>query len=275
MKNLSRFPSIISKTLLFATTIVSLGLSQCVFSTENEVNVIAQDFTGVAKKAIPAVVSIKVKGSTKQKGGVISPWGNSDESFGDLFGNDFFQRFFKIPKQGIEVPIEGQASGFIISPDGTILTNSHVVKDANEITVVLTDGREFPGKLVGQDPNTDIAVVKIDANELPYVTLGNSSDLQVGEWAIAIGNPWGLQASLTVGVISATGRNNLDLARIEDFIQTDAAINKGNSGGPLLNLKGDVIGMNTAFEASEKGRPLLLLVKQGDQVRFVSLQVAK
>ena len=247
MNLISRLNVSISKSLLFAAIILSLGLAN-VSCADNGVNLIAQDFTGVAKKAIPAVVSIKVKGTTKQKVGITSPWGGSDDSGGDLFGNDFFQRFFNIPKGGVEqIPTEGQASGFIVTPDGLILTNSHVVKDANEINVILTDGREFVGKLVGQDPNTDIAVVKIEAKDLPYITLGDSADLQVGQWAIAIGNPLGLQASLTVGVISATGRNDLDLARIEDFIQTDAAINRGNSGGPLLNLKGDVIGMNTAI----------------------------
>ena len=209
-----------------------------------------QDFTTVAQKAIPAVVSIKVKGTTKQKSFAL-PWGNddSDNDLGDMFGgNDFFEKFFGGRGKGVQqVPTQGQASGFIVTPDGLILTNSHVVKDANEITVTLNDGREFPGKIVGQDPNTDIAVVKIDATDLPHITLGDSSKLQVGQWAIAIGNPLGLQASLTVGVISATGRNNLDLARIEDFIQTDAAINRGNSGGPLLNINGDVIGMNTAI----------------------------
>ena len=250
MNATTRLNANISKSMFFATLILAIiGSGPLSSSTENAPNPIVQDFTGVAKKAIPAVVSIKVKGTTKQKSGITLPWGGSDDSFGDLFGDDFLQKFFGMPRGNSveQVPIQGQASGFLVSPDGIILTNSHVVKDANEITVILNDKREFTGKVLGQDPNTDIAVVKIDGNNLPYITLGNSADLQVGQWAIAIGNPMGLQASLTVGVISATGRNDLDLARIEDFIQTDAAINRGNSGGPLLNINGDVIGMNTAI----------------------------
>ena len=146
-----------------------------------------------------------------------------------------------------EQPVVGQASGFIVSPDGEILTNSHVVKDMSEIKVVLNDGREFNAKVVGMDPNTDVALLKIDAKDLPYLKLGDSNALDVGQWVVAIGNPLGLQASLTVGVVSAKGRNNLDLTRIEDYIQTDAAINRGNSGGPLLNLDAEVVGMNTAI----------------------------
>lgn len=206
----------------------------------------SMDFREVAKKAIPAVVSIKVKGS------VSASSDDSDEE--ELFGDDFWQRFFGVPKgQGKngrrdkEDQVVGQASGFIVSPDGEILTNSHVVKDMSEITVSMNNGKEFPAKVIGQDSNTDIALIKIDAKDLPYLKLGDSSDLEVGEWVVAIGNPMGLQASLTVGVVSATGRNNLDLTRVEDYIQTDAAINRGNSGGPLLTLDGEVAGMNTAI----------------------------
>lgn len=205
----------------------------------------AMDFTKVAKSAIPAVVTIKVKINVKQNSSLFNPWGSEDDS--NPFGNDFFKRFFKVPKGDENNEETGKASGFIVSADGHILTNSHVVKDANNITVILNDGREFPGIVVGQDPNTDVALIKIDAKDLPYLSLENSDNLEVGQWAIAIGNPLGLQASLTVGVISATGRNDLDLARIEDFIQTDAAINRGNSGGPLLSINGEVVGMNTAI----------------------------
>ena len=211
------------------------------------------NFTGVAKKTTPAVVAIKVKSSSKQKSSV-NPW-RSGDNFNDFFNDDFLKKFFGIPrsKEGDqeqdqdELQTIGQASGFIVSPDGLILTNSHVVKEADEIEVTLTNQQEYTAKVIGQDPNTDIALIKIDAKDLPYLAFANSDELQVGEWAIAIGNPWGLQATLTVGVISATGRNNLNLTQLEDFIQTDAAINQGNSGGPLLNYAGLVIGMNTAI----------------------------
>ncbi len=199
----------------------------------------SKDFTAVAKKAIPAVVSIKIKGQQKA----------ASNDAQDSFNDEFLRRFFAIPRQqeSEEQLIAGQASGFIVSPDGYILTNSHVVRDASNITVILNDGREFTAKVIGQDPNSDIAVIKIDASKLPYLQLGNSDDLEIGQWVTAIGNPFGLQASLTVGVVSAKGRNNLDLTNWEDFIQTDAAINRGNSGGPLLNLDSKVIGMNSAI----------------------------
>jgi serine protease Do len=215
--------------------------SLCEAASDGLAQQAAKDFTAVAKEAIPAVVSIQVKVSR-----------SADDHPGEGSSNDdLFQFFFGYPSQKNQSSqhesVIGQASGFIISPDGLILTNRHVVHDATEIEVVLNDGREFPAKVIGEDPNTDVAVIKIDANSLPYLKLANSDKLEIGQWAIAIGTPFGLQATLTVGVISATGRNNLDLANIEDFIQTDAAINRGNSGGPLLDLDGNVVGMNTAI----------------------------
>lgn len=229
----------------------------CVFMPFNSSSLQAQqanagaNFVEVAKTSIPAVVSIRVKVPT-QSGATYFFNGREyqpEEPF-DFFGDDFFNQFFgrsrkeRAPQQQLQT---GQASGFIISDDGYIITNAHVVKDAKEINVVLDDEREFSAEVVGVDPNTDIAVIKIQADKLPYLPLGNSDNLEVGQWVMAIGNPLGLQASVTTGVVSAKGRNNLDIARIEDFIQTDAAINRGNSGGPLLSLDGNVIGMNTAI----------------------------
>lgn len=205
----------------------------------------AKDFTAVAKQAIPAVVSIQVKANSSS-----SAFGSDDSSIEDPFGGDDFFRFFFSPRRGStsrSQPVVGQASGYIISSDGYVLTNNHVVQDATDIQVILNDGREFTAKVIGQDKSTDVAVIKIDAKDLPYLQFGNSDNLDIGQWAIAIGNPFGLQATLTVGVVSATGRNNLDILNNENFIQTDAAINRGNSGGPLLNLDGQVIGMNTAI----------------------------
>lgn len=206
------------------------------------------DFTQVAKKAIPAVVSIKVTLNAS------SPFQSDDDSDQQFFGSDdFWKRFFHFRGGSSNQKEIGQGSGFIVSPTGTILTNNHIVKDAEKIEVTLVDGREFIGKVIGQDPNTDLAVIKIEGKELPYLSLGNSQDLEIGQWVAAIGNSFGLQATLTVGVVSAKDRNNLGLAQIEDFIQTDAAINRGNSGGPLLNLKGEVIGINTAIVSSSGG----------------------
>lgn len=200
------------------------------------------DFRGVAKKAIPAVVSIKVQAKKK------SPFSGEDsgEAPFDFFGGQDLWQFFGLPKRESQV-LSGQASGVLVSPEGHILTNSHVVHDMDAINVQLTDGREFKAKVLGEDPNSDLALIKIDGDNFPYLTLGNSDDLEVGQWVAAIGNPFGLQATLTVGVVSAKSRNNLDIVKYEDFIQTDAAINRGNSGGALLTLDGEVIGINTAI----------------------------
>jgi len=176
----------------------------------------------------------------------------------DVFDNPLFREFFGSdlpsgPQKRVE---RGEGSGFIINSNGQILTNAHVVDGADTVNVTLKDGRSFQGKVMGSDPVTDVAVIKIEANNLPTVSLGNSDQLRPGEWAIAIGNPLGLDNTVTSGIISATGRSSRDIGvpdkRVE-FIQTDAAINPGNSGGPLLNASGQVIGMNTAIIQGAQG----------------------
>jgi len=175
----------------------------------------------------------------------------------DALQNPFFRRFFGgdrgAPSERIE---RGTGSGFIVSQDGQIVTNAHVVAGADTVRVTLKDGREFEGKVVGADPVTDVAAIKIAATTLPTVTLGSSENLIPGEWAIAIGNPLGLDNTVTAGIISATGRSSSQVGvpdRRVRFIQTDAAINPGNSGGPLLNERGEVIGINTAIRANAQG----------------------
>jgi serine protease Do len=201
----------------------------------------AEDFREAAKKATPAVVYIKIQGIKAERGLGLP---------GDPAMEEFLKRFFGLPENiGGEIAM-AQASGFFVSPDGYILTNDHVVKDGGEMTVVLPDGREFPGKTIAKDPMSDLAVVKVEGDHFPYLEFGDSEKLEVGQPVMAIGNPFGLQASVTGGVVSAKGRNNLDLAKIEDFIQTDAAINMGNSGGPLVDLSGKVVGVNTAIATS-------------------------
>ncbi len=208
---------------------------------------VVADFTEVAKQAIPAVVSIKVQ--SKRKPSFFNDEGQGVNDPYDLFGGSDLWRFFTQPKQdSMRAPqIIGQASGVIVSPEGYILTNSHVVHDMDSIIVSMQDGRELAGKVLGDDPNTDLALVKIDAKDLPYLKLGNSDLIQVGQWVAAVGNPFGMQATMTAGIISAKNRSNLDIAHYEDFIQTDAAINRGNSGGPLISLTGEIIGINTAI----------------------------
>ncbi len=176
----------------------------------------------------------------------------------DEFNNDpFFRRFFgdvtPRPRQRVE---RGSGSGFIINSSGQIVTNSHVVDGADSVTVTLKDGRTFNGKVLGEDPVTDVAAIKIDASNLPTLSVGNSDTLQPGEAAIAIGNPLGLNNTVTAGIISATGRSSSDIGASDkrvDYIQTDAAINPGNSGGPLLNTRGQVIAMNTAIIQGAQG----------------------
>ncbi|MGK5594724.1 MAG: DegQ family serine endoprotease [Parachlamydiaceae bacterium] len=229
---------------LFASSACFFGLPLFAQSAV-ELAKTSEDFVHVAEESIPAVVFIQVKSKPKSK---TSFYYNGNEVDGDFFGEDLFGRFFGFPrKESPSNPRMGQASGFIISEDGYILTNNHVVNDHATVTVQLNDGREYTAKVIGEDQTTDLALIKIDAKNLPFLKLGDSDKLKIGQWVVAIGNPLGLQASLTVGVVSAKGRSNLDIARIEDFIQTDASINQGNSGGPLLNLKGEVIGINTAI----------------------------
>lgn len=200
-------------------------------------------FVKVVKAAQPAVVNIRVEASVKSRGAL--PDG-SDEMFNNPFFEHFFGPQFQDPSRRQRQ--QGQGSGFIISRDGYILTNNHVVDGADEITVRLADEREFKAKLVGSDPQTDVALIKIqDSGQLPILALGDSDALEVGEWVIAIGNPFGLNQTVTVGVVSAKGRSRVGINEYENFIQTDAAINPGNSGGPLLNTHGEVVGINSAL----------------------------
>lgn len=210
----------------------------------------AKAFTQVAKTAVPAVVFIHVEKTIETSGGYRQQY---NDPFG-FFGDEFLERFFGrryAPQRRYKQT--GQGSGFIISRDGYILTNNHVVGDADRITVKLYDGREFDAENVGSDPKSEVAVIKIDAENLPVVELGDSAELEIGEWVIAVGNPFGLSETVTVGVVSAKGRSNIGIAEYEDFIQTDAAINPGNSGGPLLNIDGDVVGINTAIYSRSGG----------------------
>ena len=206
------------------------------------------DFTKVAEVATPAVVHIRVK---------LSSSSNQQSMQGmDMF--DFFKDHgfnFEMPQQG---PREGSGSGVIIAQDGYIITNNHVIKGADQIEVILNDKRSYVGELVGTDPSTDLALVKINESNLPFLSFGNSDNVKVGEWVVALGNPFNLTSTVTAGIVSAMGRN-IDLLRstgnryaIENFIQTDAAINPGNSGGALVNASGQLIGINTAI-ASQTG----------------------
>ena len=200
---------------------------------------LSKAFVDVARQVDPAIVSITTEATVTAARGF------------DPFDDPFFRQFFRPPP----VPPKsrkqtGLGSGVIVDGTGTILTNNHVVDKAETITVVLADGRKFPAKIVGKDPESDIAVVRIEADNLTFARLGNSDKLQIGEWVMAIGNPFGLMHTVTAGIVSAMGRDlkGLNLT-FTDFIQTDAAINPGNSGGALVNLDGEVVGINSAIES--------------------------
>lgn len=202
-------------------------------------------FSSISEKVNPSVVSVVSTTKIKVSQPGLSPFGN-DPFFDELrrhFGPDSFPQY-NAPEEK-EFEQSGLGSGVIITNDGYILTNNHVIENADKIKITLSDKREFDAEVKGRDPETDIAVIKINAKDLPTATLGDSDKAKVGEWVLAIGNPFGLQHTVTAGIISAVGRTNMGVTQYEDFIQTDAAINPGNSGGPLVNLDGEVIGINT------------------------------
>ncbi len=220
------------------------------FSKNTEGEYVPLDFTATAEKVNDAVVHIKST-QTNIAGGQ-NPFGGRGQMspFGD---DDFFRQFFGTPRGGqpqAPQPRVGSGSGVIINADGYIVTNNHVIEDADDIEVTLYDNRSFKATLVGTDPTTDLALLKVDETNLPKVNLMNSDDVKVGQWVLAVGNPFNLNSTVTAGIVSAKGRSiNImkEQNAIESFIQTDAAINPGNSGGALVNLDGDLVGINTAI----------------------------
>src|SRR5438034_3246639 len=213
-------------------------------------------FTEVAKAVTPAVVNIttsmgdrghEARGQRDRMRERMeeffgSPWG----PFGSPWGP-------RMPQDQPEHRRSGMGSGVIVTPDGHIITNNHVIDGARELTVTLPDKREFKGKVIGTDPKTDLALIKVEARDLPYVAWGDSSKLQVGEYVLAVGNPFGLNSTVTLGIVSALGRGRMGITQYEDFIQTDAAINPGNSGGALVNARGELVGINTAIFSQTGG----------------------
>jgi serine protease Do len=207
-----------------------------------------KNFVEIAKSVKPAVVNIAATRSGKS---VEGPHGSplDDPFFRKFFGDEFFKR--DSPQR--EPRERGQGSGVIVEANGLIITNNHVVSKADEIRVFLSDKREFKGKLIGTDTKTDIAIVKIEATGLPTVPWADSDQLEVGEYVLAVGSPFGLTQTVTMGIVSAVGRASMGIAEYEDFIQTDAAINPGNSGGALVNVRGELVGINTAIFSQSGG----------------------
>jgi len=226
---------------------------------------LGQAFVEVSKKVQPAVVNI-----TTEKTVTMKPW----ERFGDDFFKgspfeDFFKGFGITPREkGKEYKHKQRSggSGVIVDKEGYILTNNHVIEGADKVKVRLNDGREFTATVKGQDSRTDLAVLQIKAKDLPVASLGDSDNLEVGEWAIAIGSPFGLEHTVTVGVISAKGRSGLGTGNYEDFIQTDASINPGNSGGPLINIDGEVVGINAMIIQPGTGIGFAIPINMAKQI---------
>lgn len=218
-------------TGLIITFLLSIGS----VSAQNigQLKSIGKAFTKVAKSSSPMVVFIQTETEARQ--------------VRRTFPDDFFS-----PRGG-EGKQMGQGSGFVISSDGHIVTNNHVVAGANEVKVTFLDGKTVNARVLGTDKHTDIALLKVELSGLPFMTFADSNSVEVGEWVIALGNPFGLSHSLTAGIVSALGRNSVGIANYENFIQTDAAINPGNSGGPLINLEGEAVGMNTAIFSRSGG----------------------
>jgi serine protease Do len=234
---------------------VSLCIQSGVYAESSTISKESVDFltkTGqamaeIAEAVKPAIVNISTTKTEKIAGTAMDPMLN------DPFFRRFFGDRFRQPEAPRERKLMSLGSGVIVSPDGYILTNTHVVKDADKIKVTLSDKREFTGKIIGNDPKTEISVIKIEATGLPTIPIGDSDNLKVGEVVLAVGNPFGLNQTITMGIVSAVGRANVGIAEYEDFIQTDAAINPGNSGGALVNAKGELVGINTAIFSTTGG----------------------
>src|SRR5215471_83719 len=229
-----------------------------------------QGFSPVVKSAAPAVVNISSSRVVRAPEG--NPLGPADESILRRFFGEDFMRQFRIPRERREHSL---GSGVIVNSNGYILTNSHVVMGATNVKVALSDRREMPGKIIGVDPGTDIAVVKIDTDHLSVLPFGDSSKVEVGDIALALGNPFGLGRTVTMGIVSATGRGGLGIEEYEDFIQTDASINPGNSGGPLINVRGELIGVTTAILSPSGGNLGIGFAVPSNMGRTVMDQIIK
>ncbi|CAN7415167.1 peptidase Do [compost metagenome] len=240
---------VMAAMMLLGPTVAEVSHAQAAASNYN-----LPDFTDLVEKASPAVVNIRTTELVRQRG---APGGDDEMA-------EFFRRFFGVPMPGAPAPgaprrgqppqqeeqSRGVGSGFIISQDGYVMTNAHVVADAETIYVTLPDKREFKAKLIGSDKRTDVALLKVEASGLPRLPLGDSNKVRAGEWVLAIGSPFGLDNSVTAGIVSAKGRDTGDYL---PFIQTDVAVNPGNSGGPLINLRGEVIGINSQIYSRSGG----------------------
>jgi serine protease Do len=212
-------------------------------------------FRHISRTVKPAVVNVSAVRNIRAREFApdVDPFFESHPFFREFFRDELFREFLRPRGRARRFRQQGLGSGFLFDPRGYILTNRHVIKGADEIVVTLKGDKKYKARLVGADPKTDVAIIKIDGHGFPYARLGNSKGLEVGDWVLAIGNPFGLMKTVTAGIVSAKGRNKMGILPYEEFIQTDAAINPGNSGGPLVNIDGYVVGMNTAILSRSGG----------------------
>lgn len=243
-------------------------------NTGNKLANTADLFSKIIEKTKPGVVYIETRKNNASAGG-------SHQGGTSFFNNPEIEHFFgtdlkkQQPSSRPNKPTYSHGSGFIITPDGFIITNSHVIDKADEITVTLSNKRQFSAQVIGSDSQSDIGLIKIDAEQLTPLPMGSSSNLKAGEWVLAFGSPFANIQTVTAGIVSATGRNSIGISDYEDFIQTDAAINPGNSGGPLVNIRGEVIGINTAFITQTGGYMGVGFAVPIDMARNVAGQLMK
>jgi len=263
--------------VVMAVLLIATGPASILWAeTNSALKQIDDTYAQIAQKVTPTVVNISSTGKDFR----FSQHEEQNPSlkqfpFREHFGDDFYKHFREAPEEKSGPAHVAMGSGVIVSPEGTILTNAHVVKNMDQITVTLTDKRTFKAKVVGIDPESDVAVIKIEAKNLPTATLGNSDKLRVGEPVLAVGNPFGLSGTVTSGIVSAKGRSGVGIIGYENFIQTDAAINPGNSGGPLVNMNGEVIGLNTAIASRSGGYQGVGFAIPSNSVQLVMDQLVK
>jgi serine protease Do len=247
------FASIITLSSLSSPLILRTSAESEAQAGIEQADLLSRSFEQVADKITSSVVTISAVVKAKPSKKRMRPGGDPSDPFRDFSGDDFFERFFPDQGQGGGAPQQGMGTGVIIDNQGHIITNNHVIAGADEVNVKLHNEKTYKAKVIGTDPKTDLAVVKIQAPDLSPAALGDSDKLRIGEWVVAAGNPFGLSNTITAGIVSAKGRSFMGGGQFEDFIQTDAAINPGNSGGPLVNLRGEVIGINTAIFSRSGG----------------------
>ncbi|MBI5248546.1 MAG: trypsin-like peptidase domain-containing protein [Desulfomonile tiedjei] len=253
LKSKSRISSLFSRVgLVCMIMLVCVSVSDA--QSRSGLKDLQDSFRSVVKAVKPAVVNVSAVRvmNARQTLPDKDPF-FENHPFRELFGDDFFKKFFGQPGQTRKFRQQGLGSGFIFDSRGYILTNRHVIKDADEIIITLEADKKYKARVIGADSKTDIAVIKIEGRNFPHAQLGDSQNLEVGDWVLAIGNPFGLTKTVTSGIVSAKGRKDMGILDYEDFIQTDAAINPGNSGGPLVNIDGQVVGINTAILSRSGG----------------------